>query len=152
MDKWEEYKFFAESTQFLTEKRLNASQTYLTVNTAIFAVIGFVVKDSGLSVTWFSIGTLPLILVAIIACTQWYRMINNYKALISWRYEQLMAMEDEMPDSYKMYKKEWDDFYKPQASKKRFGFSVIEKNLPLLILILYVLYGAAIIVVVILNK
>jgi hypothetical protein len=37
----EEYKFFAESTQKLTDRRQAITQTYLTVNTGIFAVVAF---------------------------------------------------------------------------------------------------------------
>ena len=42
----EEYKFFAESTQKLTDRRQGITQTYLTVNTGIFAVGAFLIKDA----------------------------------------------------------------------------------------------------------
>jgi hypothetical protein len=38
MDKFDEYKFFGERTQLLSERRQTATPTYLTVNMAIFAV------------------------------------------------------------------------------------------------------------------
>lgn len=45
MNKFDEYKFFAENTHHLSERRQATTQSYLTVNTAIFAVLVFLVKD-----------------------------------------------------------------------------------------------------------
>jgi len=70
-------------------------------------------------------------------------IITQYKALIGWRYEQLMAIErDElMKGSHQFYVKEWEDFFKPRQGKERFGFSRLEIWLPRLFLTLYLLYG-----------
>ena len=45
-DTFREYEFIAASTQFLTERRQAAAHTYLTVNTAIFGVIGFLIEKT----------------------------------------------------------------------------------------------------------
>ena len=43
-DKFAEYKLFVESTQHLSERRQAATQTYLSVNTAIFAILALLVQ------------------------------------------------------------------------------------------------------------
>lgn len=48
-DKFDEYKLFVESAQHLSERRQAATQTYLTVNTSIFAILALLVKEAGLS-------------------------------------------------------------------------------------------------------
>jgi len=145
MDKFDEYKLFAESTQYLSERRQNATQTYLSVNTVIFAVLAFVVKDTGLQDWKLVLISLPFFLVGIIACVIWYRIIAQYKDLIGWRYNQLIEMEQAMSESYKMYLKEWHDFFEPRQGKERFGFSRLEAWLPRLFMTLYATFGLALV-------
>ncbi len=146
VNKFDEYKFFAEATQGLSDRRQAATQTYLTVNTAIFAVLAFLIKDGGFREWGLVAVTLPLFLVGGLACSIWYKIITQYRALIGWRYDQLMAMEQAVPESHQMYLKEWDDFFKPRRGKEKFGFSRLEIWLPRLFLGLYVIYGVGLVV------
>ncbi|NIR53055.1 hypothetical protein GWO43_30895 [candidate division KSB1 bacterium] len=147
MDKFEEYKFFAESTQYLSERRQAATQTYLTVNTAIFAVFGFLIQDDGFQGWELTIVSTPLFLVGIVACSIWYKIITQYKSLIGWRYDQLMEMEDSIENSHQMYRKEYKDFFEPREGKEWFGFSKLERLLPLVFVGLYAAYGIALIII-----
>lgn len=148
MDRFAEYKFFAGSTQQLSERRQAATQTYLTVNTAIFAILALLVKEVALR-GWALVGTsLPLVLVGVLACFIWGRTIAEYQTLIGWRYGQLMAMERAMPESHRMYAREWEEIFKPGQEKKRFGFSRLEVWLPRLFLALYGFYGLGLLVAV----
>jgi len=146
MDKWDEYKFFAESTQYLSERRQAAAQTYLGVNTAVLAILGFLVKDVGLRGASLPIIILPLFLAGLLACWIWYKIVKQYKALIGWRYNQLMEMERAMPQSHQMYVKEWEDYFKPRMGKETFGFSRLEVLLPRFFMVLYILYGVGLVV------
>jgi hypothetical protein len=146
MDKFDEYKFFAESTQYLSERRQAATQTYLTVNTAIFVVLAFLVKDAGLQGWALVLVSGPLFLVGGLACSIWHHIISQYKKLIGWRYDQLTAMEQAIEGSYQMYLKEWTDFYEPRQGQERFGFSIREILLPRLFLGLYLFYFVGLIV------
>jgi hypothetical protein len=141
-NKFDEYKFFAESTNTLSERRQAATQTYLTVNTAIFGVIAFLVKDAQL-VDWnLLFGILPLVAVGVVACIIWLKIILQYKKLINWRYDQLMTIENDLcaQGAYGFYLKEYEDLFKRQQGKEKFGFSRWERLLPILILVLYA-YG-----------
>ncbi|MFQ5771985.1 MAG: hypothetical protein ACE5HX_15730 [bacterium] len=151
MNKFDEYKFFAESTQYLSDKRHTATQTYLSVNSAIFAVLAFLVKEGGFASWKLLLTCAPLFVVGILACWLWYKLITQYKSLINWRYEQLMQMEKTMPDCFQMYIKEWQEFFKPQQGRDKFGFSRLEVWLPRLFLGLYILFGMGLIIAMILN-
>lgn len=146
MDRFEEYKFFAETTQLLADRRQAATQVYLSVNTAIFALIAFLLKDAGLEGRMLAFLTLPLFAVGVFACIIWYKLIHRYKRLISWRYEQLMAMEKLLPDSFQMHSKEQEAFFALHQGKERFGFSTLEGWLPRVILALYIVYGGAFVI------
>jgi hypothetical protein len=146
MDRFEEYKFFSDGTQQLAERRQTATEVYLSVNTAIFALIAFLLRDVGVEGRLQALLTLPLFAVGVFACLAWYKLIHGYKRLISWRFEQLMAMERTLPDSYQMYSKEQQYFFGSQDSKEKFGFSRLEVWLPQVILALYIVYGGAFLV------
>lgn len=146
MAKFDEYKFFAESTQYLSERRQAATKTYLSVNTAIFAVLAFLVKDVGFKGLNLLLISLPLFLVGILACWIWFKILAQYKALIGWRYDQLIEMERNITGSHRMYLKEWEDFFKPREGKEKFGFSKLELWLPRLFAVIYIVYGLGLVV------
>lgn len=146
MDRFAEYKFFSDGTQRLADRRQATTQVYLSVNTAIFALIAFLLRDVGVEGRLQALLTLPLFAVGVFACLAWYKLIYGYKRLISWRYDQLMAMEKTLPDSYQMYSKEQQHFFGSQSDKEEFGFSRLEMWLPQVILVLYIVYGGAFLV------
>ena len=146
MDRFAEYEFFSDGTQQLADRRQAATQVYLSVNTAIFALIAFLLKDAGLEGRLLALLTLPLFAVGVFACVVWYKLIYRYKCLITWRYDQLMEMEKTLPDSHQMYSKEQAYFFILHNGKEKFGFSTLEMWLPLVILVLYIVYGSAFVV------
>jgi hypothetical protein len=146
MERFDEYKFFADGTQKLADRRQAATQVYLGVHTAIFALIAFLLKDAGLEGRLLALLTLPLFAVGVFACIVWHKLIDRYKRLITWRYDQLMAMEKTLPDSYQMYSKEQEHFFPGHNGKEMFGFSKLEVRLPEVILALYIIYGGIFVV------
>src|SRR5512135_1262225 len=150
-NKFAEYKLFVESTQHLSERRQAATQTYLSVNTAIFAILALLVKEAGLK-GWYLVGiSFPLFLVGVLACLIWDKIITQYKALIGWRYDQLMAMERGMSGTYQLYVKEWEEFFRPKREQEKFGFSRLEVWLPRLFFALYLMYATGLILAVALT-
>jgi len=148
MDKFDEYKFFTERIQHRSDRRQQASQIYLTVNTAIFGLIALLIKDSGLKGWSLLIGILPLFFVGVFVCLSWVRIISEFERLIGWQYEQLREMEKHIRSLYKMHTKEWDEFYKPISSRKRFSFSHLESRMPSVFMGLYIVYGLGIVIAV----
>lgn len=147
MSSFEEYKFFAASTNSLTERRHATSQIYLTTNITISAGLAVFLKGTDFQGWILVLASLPLFFVGIFLCFIWFKIIIQYKALIGWRYNQLMKMETELKDSYKMYIKEWDDFFKYQKKKGKFNFSRLEVLLPKLFMGLYIVYGLGLVIV-----
>ena len=141
MDNFREYELFSQRAQHMSERRQNASRTYLTVNTAILGILALLLRDAGLEGWELVVASIPLFLVGILACLIWLKIIVQFKELIGWRYQELRAMESDMPDSYQVYTNEWDKFFKPRDGKDRFSFSRLEAWLPRLFIGLYVVYG-----------
>ena len=140
MNNLKEYELFTNRTQRLSERRQSATQTYLTVSTAIFGILVFLVKDAGLTGWGFVISSLPLFSVGVLSCVIWHRIIVQFKTIIGWHYTQLRKMEDEIDDSFKVFYREWDEFFKPKQGEEKFGFSNLELWLPRLLFGLYIIY------------
>ncbi|HYN90116.1 MAG TPA: hypothetical protein VER55_16395 [Ardenticatenaceae bacterium] len=154
LDKFEEYKFFAESTEKLAERRQAATQVYLTVNTVIFAIFGFLLKDAGVRGRELLLISLPLLAIGIVACLTWFQTLAQYRALIAWRYEQLMEMERsaDLSGGHQFYNKEWEDFYRPRQERRAISFTRLELALPCLFIALYVLYGLGLLLASVLSR
>ncbi|MBI4732278.1 MAG: hypothetical protein HY781_09190 [Chloroflexi bacterium] len=146
-DKFEEYKLLNERAQRLSERRQTTTQTYLTINTAIFGAVAFIVKDSGLSGWALVLIALPLFAVGILACFIWLGIMRKMELFLDWQYDRLREMEAGIEDSFKILTKENKFFYEPKkGGRKRFSFTLQEAWLPRLLIVLFFLYAAAMIV------
>jgi len=141
--KFEEYKLFVEDTARFSERRQTVTNAYITVNGAIVGLITFFVKDARLTDWWLVIAMLPLIAAGIIVCVFWYRLLDTYRRLIDFRFEQLEDMErsESLKDCHGMYNMEAEQFYRKAPPERKIGFSHIELWLPRLFVVLYVLMG-----------
>ncbi len=151
MDKFDELKFLHERTEKLSERRQTTTQTYLTINTAIFGALAFLIKDSGLKSWTLLWANIPLFGVGILVCAIWLRILQKLDSIIGWNYEQLRAIEKAIPESHQLINKEWLQFFS-ERNGRHFSFSDLESQLPRLLILLYAAYAVGIIVGVILNR
>ena len=143
-DVFREYEFIAGSTQFLTERRQSTSQTFLTINTAVFVVFGLLVKEAGLRDQLLALASLPLIIAGWAACFVWHTTLVHFRSLIRWRFQVLRDLERSpaMRGSQRLYNREWNEYLGQQGSAA-FRFSTLEGRMPFLFAILYTCYFAA---------
>ena len=143
MDKFEEYKLLNERAQNLSERRQTTTQTYLTINTAIFGAIAFLVKDSGLHSWALVLVVLPLFIVGILACSIWLGIAAKLERFLDWQYDRLREMEEQIPGSSMILSRENKEFYEPTPGHKKFSFTLQEAWLPRLLIVLFGLYAGA---------
>jgi hypothetical protein len=152
MDKFREYKFFAQNTWEMSNRREATTSTYLTLNSAIFAIIAFLMKDVGFRGWRLVLVATPIFVVGAILCGMWWTLIERHRQLIAWRFDQLMEMEKQMDESHQMYFREWQEFYDPNRKlpegqkSKRFEFIRMEKQMPLLFTTLYVIFWLGLVI------
>ena len=108
---FDEYKLLYERTEKLSERRQAASQIYLTINTAIFGGIAFLAKDLG--------------------------FLINTENFLKWQYERLCEMEKGIPDSFQLFTKENKDLYTAKPGEEKASFSLLEAQLPMILMIVY---------------
>ena len=63
--KFDEYKMFINDTARFTDRRQNASNLYITVNSLLLTVIIFIVRDANFLQFWSFIFTVPIIVAGI---------------------------------------------------------------------------------------
>jgi hypothetical protein len=118
----EQWKTCVEMANCNSEKRITTNNVYITINTAIFAIISF---------TW-SYKNILLSVVGIIVCILWTFSINSYKRLSSKKYKIINEMERNLPTQPFSY--EW---FLLGNNKKYKRFTQVEKSLPILFILLY---------------
>ena len=143
--KFEEYKMFIEDTARFTERRQDASNLYVTINSLILTAIVFVVKDLGANPLSRLLLLLPVITAGIFVSLWWRQLIIKYKELVGFRINMLRKMEEkeDLKETEKMYHAE-DELYPRDAQGNmikgvKLNFSDLEARLPTLFIILYIL-------------
>jgi hypothetical protein len=107
----EEYRLFLDYTIRMIERRGSITTTYLSVNAAVIGAIAFVFKDLQLVETAKLISGLVLIFAGLVACILWRKLIVQYSTLLKWWYERLREIEDQLPASSHVLKREYSELY-----------------------------------------
>ena len=133
-------------TARFSERRQTVSNIYVGVNSLLLVAIGLLIKDLAARAPWTSLLPLPLVVAGILVCLWWRQLIRKYKALVGLRIDRLRKMEEDLPESARMYHAE-DELY-PRDAKgamvpgKGLNFSDLEARLPMLFIVLYCIFGA----------
>ena len=134
---FEEYKLLSERTEKLSERRQTTSQIYLTINTAIFGGIAFLARDSGFRGWLLTLGLLALFGFGILICSIWRTILVKMEGFLKWQYEQLCEMEKGVSNSFELFTKEKKDLYTPNPGEEKTSFSLLESQLPTILMIVY---------------
>jgi hypothetical protein len=134
---FEEYRLIVDNTQKMSERRQSATRTYLSVNTAIFVVLGFLVKDGGFNGWHLVLASSPLFISGFIASFTWLGIIKRFQEFIKWRYEQILELEKTLTGCYQLFTKEKKYLF----GDEKFCFSKLEALLPIIFMALYGIYG-----------
>jgi len=155
VNKFEEYKCFVEDTAKLSERRQTVTNIYITVNSLILGAVSFLIKDAVSGQWWGLVLALPLMVGGIAICRFWEQLLVKYKRLVGLRLDTLRLLEDlpEMAGSVRMYHVEDAIYPRDEEGRmipgKELNFSDMEKKLPTLFLILYVIYAVSTVLVMI---
>lgn len=137
------YRMALAHVETLTERRQAVTPIYLTVNTAILAAMGFLVKDSHLQPGALNASVLLMLVAGLIACWIWHSLLKQYQILLRWWYELLREYEVNMSDENQMITREYKALYQPTSEKKhpRIGMTKYEIHLVYVLIGLYVVFG-----------
>ncbi len=133
----EQYKLYFGSIEKNSDRRQISGQIFFTVNTALFALVGFSF-ELGNPVTKLA-ARVSIAVAGIVICVVFYHMIKAHKQLASGKFKVLKEIEALLP--LKPFSTEWAILGEGKDRKKYFSFSKVEVNLPIIFAIGYILFG-----------
>lgn len=134
---FEQYKLYVESVEKTSDRRQNANNYFITINTALISLIGlsFQIKCFE-NITWIKS---LLALVGIIICVIFWYLIRSYRQLNTGKFIVIHQIEDNLPLA--IYKHEWEVLGKGKDNSKYYPFSHIELLIPWVFGIIYAVLG-----------
>lgn len=90
----EQYKHYVEMTDRVSNRRGLTNTFFLTLNTALFGVIGVFWKDQPRGSAWLLL--FPLVIV-LAQCAVWWQLIRSYQEISVARYMVISELEERLP-------------------------------------------------------
>ena len=120
----EQYKLYVEMADRISARRQTANSFFLSVNTAIIALIGYINFGSKTKASFYWLVSLA----GMILCFIWYRLVRSYKDLNTAKFKVVHEIEKELPVA--PYDLEWEKVGKGKNSKLYLPFTHIEMYIP----------------------
>jgi len=115
------YKLYVEKADAISTRRQSANSFFLTINTAILGVTGYI-GTSGNSIK------LALGLAGILLCFFWYKLILSYKQLNSGKFKVIHEIEKKLPLA--PYDAEWEAVGRGKKPELYKPFTLVEMAVP----------------------
>lgn len=132
------YKIHVGLSDKVSERRGQTNKFYITILSAILALMSFVVKDgkiiSGIN---FSVILLIVGILGVLLCIVWYLNIKSYRQLNTGKFKALHEIEEQI--SYPFFKREWELLGEGKKPGIYFQLSKVEQLTPVVLLIPYLL-------------
>jgi hypothetical protein len=129
----EQYKLYVQMADKISERRQTANTFFLTINTALVAMLGIAWRPAERLVgpMWYLIvGVSGLVL-----CYSWYRLVRSYRDLNSGKFRIVHAIEQLLP--IRPYDAEWTIVGRGEDPKLYLPFTHVETKVPWVFFILY---------------
>jgi len=129
----EQYKLYVEMADRISSRRQSANSFFLSVNTAIIAIIGYVQlgQSAGTNQAFYWLVSIA----GMALCYTWYRLILSYKNLNSGKFKVVHALEKRLPVA--PYDAEWESLERGKNPKLYQPFTRVEMTVPWVFLLLH---------------
>lgn len=123
---FEQYKLYVDSIEKISDRRQNANNYFITINTALISLIGFSIQYNFLSsVSWLKA---IVAVVGILICVIFWFLIRSYKQINTGKFKVLHEIESKLPMN--LYEYEWEVLGKGEKYNIYYPFSHVELFIP----------------------
>jgi hypothetical protein len=131
----DQYKTYVEMADRISARRGLTNTFFLTLNSAVFTVIGLFWKDRPAEP---SVAVLAVLLaVALTQCAAWYFIIRSYRQLNTAKYDVVGLLEERLPAS-PYNAAEWAALKKGEDTRVYWPLSHVEQWVPILFGLIYI--------------
>lgn len=128
----EQYRIYVHVFNSTSERRNKANEFFLGLNAGIIGILGYV-ETKTLPHASLIFVLVPIAGIAI--CNCWYRIICAYRQLNRAKFRVIHNVEKNLPLS--LFETEWNILGKGKDRSKYYPLSQIEKNIPIIFILLY---------------
>ncbi len=122
------YHGFVESAERISDRRHSANSFFLTVNTALLGITGYLQSEE-VNLLWL------VALAGAVLCYTWYRLIGSYRSMNTAKFKVLHEIEQQLP--FAPYDAEWEQLKRGKVPRVHIPFSQVEKVVPPVFLALH---------------
>jgi len=134
---FEQYKMYVDSTEKISDRRQNANNYFLTVNTALISFLGLSFQVKLLeNLGWVK---MLLAILGVIICIIFWFLLRSYKQLNTGKFKVIHEIEKNLPLS--LYDYEWKILGEGKDKKIYYPFSHVELLIPWVFGIIYFVLG-----------
>jgi hypothetical protein len=130
----EQYKVYVEMADRISARRSLTNTFFLTLNTAIFAAIGTLLRDPHVAAAWLLV--FPL-LALLVQCFAWFFLVRSYRQLNSAKYTVVGVLEERLPAS-PYWSAEWKALGEGKDKAKYWPLTHLEQWIPTLFAATYI--------------
>ena len=120
------YKTYVEMADRISTRRQSANSFFLTINTAIVSLVGYV--QLGKNQAEYADFYWLISLTGMILCYLWYRLVRSYRDINSGKFKVVHEIERRLPIA--PYDAEWKELGRGKDSKKYLPFTRVELRVP----------------------
>ncbi|NOR47574.1 MAG: hypothetical protein GQ533_05960 [Methanosarcinaceae archaeon] len=128
----EQYKLYVEMADRISSRRLSTNSFFLSINTAIIALLSYINMGSNNGSSFYCLVSLA----GMTLCLMWNKLLRSYKDLNTAKFEVIHEIEAKLPLA--PYDSEWEKVENGNNSKLYLPFTHIEFYIPWVFFVIYV--------------
>lgn len=130
----EQYRVYLRAFTNMVDRRQKSNEFFLSINTAIMAVLGYI-ETQGAEHSALIFSLVPFI--GIVICHSWWQAVCSYRKLAQAKFRVIHRLERKLPAA--LFETEWEILGRGKDKKKYYPLSRVEKNVPLIFILLYLI-------------
>ncbi|HVW41174.1 MAG TPA: hypothetical protein VHC18_07475 [Amycolatopsis sp.] len=130
----EQYRVYVEMADRISARRALTNTFFLTINTAVFTVVGVLWANRPTGPVWFLV--FPL-LALLGECAAWFYLVRSYRQLNTAKYAVIGALEAKLPAS-PYWRAEWHALGEGHDRSRYWPLTHLEQGVPVVFAVIYV--------------
>ncbi len=128
------YKMFVASADKISDRRQTANAFFLTLNSTIIGLVGYLNALQDAKVATHSLFALVPV-AGMLVCYMWLSMIRSYRNMNTGKFQVINTIEKMLP--IRPYEAEWILLGRGKDPRHYLEFSQVEKNVPIIFFLIH---------------